>query len=129
MLLYLSIYLLLLTRSVWNIVVPESYNFVIYKKIPEYIDTFVTTMLKPKLATCDILDCIRYIFFKGTLTKKPAIYSYFSAPVLNKSLFFANSKRLPLFVNQIIVSYLISKLFCFKCITRYQFVFKKYHFF
>ena len=44
-----------------------------------------------------------YIFFTGTLTKLPAIYSYFSAPYSNNKLVFTNGKRLPLSVNQTIV--------------------------
>ena len=40
--------------------------------------------------------------FKGTLTKLPPIYIYFSAPVLNYKLVFANGKRLQLLVNQTI---------------------------
>ena len=35
-------------------------------------------------------------------TKQPTIYSFFSGPVLNNELFFANGKRLPIFVNQTI---------------------------
>ena len=45
---YLSIYLLLPTRSVWNIIVPEGYSFEIYKKNQDYTDTFVKTMPKLK---------------------------------------------------------------------------------
>ena len=46
------IYLPLLTRSVWNIIDPGSYNLKIYKKNPDYTDTFVTIILKLKSATC-----------------------------------------------------------------------------
>ena len=86
---------------------PGSDTFEIYKKNnPDYTDTFVTTILKLKLSdlclSAALQDCIPDIIFKGTLTKQPAIYSYFSAPVLNNklSLLTSNGKRLPLFVNQ-----------------------------
>ena len=36
-------------------------------------------------------------------TKQPIIYSYFFGPVLNNKFFFANGKRLSIFVNQTIV--------------------------
>ena len=46
--------------------------------------------------------------FRGTVqlqTKQPAIYSFFSGPVLNNELFFANGIRLSIFVNQTIILY------------------------
>ena len=55
-----------------------------------------------RVPDCGIVDCIPDNIFEGTLTKQPALYSYFSAPSLNNKLFFANGKRLPLFVNQTI---------------------------
>ena len=60
---FIFIYLPLLTRSVWIIIVPGSYNFKIYKKKkkqkknPDYTDIFVTTILKLKLATCANPPC------------------------------------------------------------------------
>ena len=59
-------------------------------------------MLIRRVSDCGIEDCIHYIIFKGTLTKLHEIYSYFSAPVLNNNLVFANGKILPLFMNQTI---------------------------
>ena len=40
-------------------------------------------------------------------TKQSPIYSYFSGPVLNNELFFANGKILPTFVNQTIAASIV----------------------
>ena len=93
------------------------------KKKKKYTDLFVTTIPKLKLSTLanPTRSRLRYrglynrYVFTGINTKLPALYSYFSAPVLNNALFFDNGKILPLFVNQTIETYFV------KPVGKYQF--------
>ena len=64
----------------------------------------LTTFANPRCSRVHYRGLILEIILKVQLqTEQPTIYSYFSGPVLNNELFFANYKRLPIFVNQTIV--------------------------
>ena len=79
------------------------------KKIDRYIRyNSLQTLPIRTVPDWAIVDWYLRSFLKVQLqTKQLTIYSYFSGPVLNNELFFANGKILPIFVNQTKLSLII----------------------